>query len=479
MFYNSHNFFLYKLSGVVVAYRAVSLFSNCGAGDIGYRQAGFRFEVMAELDARRLRVCLLNHPEATGVEGDLRQTWPIVVQKYRQHAGDERPVLLAACPPCQGMSSAQSKRGLANDADAGSQDSRNLLVMIIAEVAKELQPDIVIIENVTQFLTRLVRHPITNVPISAAALIAELLYEQYEVFAIQTDLCDYGVPQTRKRSFLTFVRRTLAGCQFLLTNNRTPYPVPGYTGSNGQREPITIRDFLTQHNLPVLDSRSRETAIDSNDRLHCVPVWNGKNVRLYDMVEAIPIHTGRSGWDNSQCKKCGAVTTSKDSIYCSQCQQPLLRPLVRENDGKHRFVKGFRTSSYRRMTSSKPAATITTASGHIGSDNTIHPYEHRLMSVRECALLQTFPQEFRWETNGAEFSLEAIRAMIGEAVPPLFTFLHGQAIRAVLSLRETHILLPSSDERCIAARSKLNERIASPQFLNRISEQIELEGVGL
>lgn len=30
--------------------RAVSLFSNCGAGDVGYRDAGFRFDVMAELD---------------------------------------------------------------------------------------------------------------------------------------------------------------------------------------------------------------------------------------------------------------------------------------------------------------------------------------------------------------------------------------------------------------------------------------------
>ncbi len=43
-------------------YRAVSLFSNCGAGDLGYREAGFKFDVMAELDPRRLEVSLLKSP---------------------------------------------------------------------------------------------------------------------------------------------------------------------------------------------------------------------------------------------------------------------------------------------------------------------------------------------------------------------------------------------------------------------------------
>ncbi len=71
---------------------AVSLFSNCGAGDLGFRQAGFRFKVMAELDQRRLEISLLNHPEATGIAGDLRLTWKSVVAVYREQAGIERKV---------------------------------------------------------------------------------------------------------------------------------------------------------------------------------------------------------------------------------------------------------------------------------------------------------------------------------------------------------------------------------------------------
>src|SRR5258708_6667380 len=100
-------------------FRAVSLFSNCGAGDLGYLVAGFQFDVMAELDPRRLDVCLLNHAGALGLPGDLRRTWTRVVKAYRERAGSRRPALLCACPPCQGMSSARSGKGRHDDADAG------------------------------------------------------------------------------------------------------------------------------------------------------------------------------------------------------------------------------------------------------------------------------------------------------------------------------------------------------------------------
>src|SRR5688572_28466466 len=138
-------------------HHAVSLFSNCGAGDVGYAKAGFCFDVMAELDPRRLEVCLLNHPRAAGVSGDLRTNWKAVVKKYRSKVGKARPSLLAACPPCQGMSTARSDRGSESDPDAGMKDERNLLVTVIANVAKSLRPRIIVVENVSAFLTRQVR----------------------------------------------------------------------------------------------------------------------------------------------------------------------------------------------------------------------------------------------------------------------------------------------------------------------------------
>jgi DNA (cytosine-5)-methyltransferase 1 len=148
---------------------AVSLFTNCGAGDLGYRRAGFRFQVLAEINPGRLKVASLNHSEADTVEGDLRETWPKVVEAYRRRIPGRAPALLAACPPCQGISSARSGRGLAIDADAGSRDSRNLLVDVVANVARDLSPRVVVVENVSAFFTRRVRHPDTQEPVSAAA----------------------------------------------------------------------------------------------------------------------------------------------------------------------------------------------------------------------------------------------------------------------------------------------------------------------
>ena len=132
--------------------RAVSLFSNCGAGDIGYAAAGFKFEVMAEIERCRLDVALLNHNTSTGICGDLRATWSDVVREFRERAGSQRLALLSACPPCQGMSSARGRRGSATDADAGAQDDRNLLVLPIASVALALKPRVVVVENVPAFL---------------------------------------------------------------------------------------------------------------------------------------------------------------------------------------------------------------------------------------------------------------------------------------------------------------------------------------
>src|SRR5690606_38822533 len=106
---------------------AVSLFANCGAGDIGYHRAGFDFKVMAELEKHRLDVCKLNHPDAESILGDLRETWRQVIKQFKSLCGKSKPALLAACPPCQGMSSAKYDRGFHDDADAGSEDSRNLL----------------------------------------------------------------------------------------------------------------------------------------------------------------------------------------------------------------------------------------------------------------------------------------------------------------------------------------------------------------
>ena len=434
-------------------HEAVSLFSNCGAGDVGFARAGFRFRVLAEIDERRLDVALRNHPDASGVVGDLREMWPEVVASYRESCGSVQPALLSACPPCQGMSSARGGRGHESDALAGTRDSRNLLVEVIASVAREVQPRIVVVENVPAFLSRLILDPATGEATSAAALLIRLLQDEYRAFPFLADLADYGIPQRRVRAFLTFIRRDESSLELLERTDLVPYPCPSAHPESSA--PTTLCEALADLGAESLDAMTPAGARDESNPMHAVPVWGDS--RQYRMVAAIPPGSGGRAWQNSKCEQCGDVEVGSDDAVCPICAAPLLRPVVREKDGSYRLVKGFRNSSYARMSPDTPAATITTASGRVGSDLTIHPFENRLLSPFECAFLQTFPDDFDWGTALDRWGPTFVRTIIGEAAPPRFTELHG---RALARLHDGRVdgLAQQNDARVPKARKRLRHQ---------------------
>lgn len=437
--------------------RAVSLFSNCGAGDIGYARAGFRFDVMAELIPWRLKVATTNHPGAVGIEGDLRQTWKKVIAEYRKKSPVHRPALLAACPPCQGMSSARSGRGKEDDPSAN--DERNYLVTVIAGIALELKPALVVVENVPAFLRRKILDPETRQPISAASYLSRELSQEYDTFAISTDLCDYGIPQSRKRVFLTSIRKDVAGLRQLRRTKRAPFPRPTHGPEAFDNPHRTIAQALMEGGFTSLDAKSTSLADGTGvSPLHFVPAWNKWQ---YEMVKAIPRGSGRSAWSNTKCGDCrkSFKDLGEDDSSCPACGGRLLRPTVVEKDGSFRLIKGFRTSSYRRMSPDLPAATITTASGHVGSDLTIHPTENRLLSPAECSYLQTIPREFDWGDTLSTVGVTGLREMIGEAVPPEFTRLHGLVLKNILTNTWNRALISAYDDRCTKAMSKLAEGV--------------------
>ena len=430
---------------------AVSMFSNCGAGDIGYAAAGFRFRVMSELVEKRLAVAILNHPEAVPVAGDLRRTWPNVVDSFREACGSPSPWLLSGCPPCQGMSSARGERGKEDDPSASARDDRNLLALPIAHATNELRPTFVVVENVPAFLRRKVWDPAGGDPVSAARILCSRLEHDYRVYAALLDLCEFGVPQSRKRAFLVFVRRGSAALDRLEETGRAPFPAPTH-GTTDLPGAIALGAALQASRLPSLDSASPETARSKGNAMHRVPVWDD---RRYDMVAAIEPGGGGSAWDTDHCDHCGRSGIDSNEPVCPDCEAPMLRPVTKSRSGSWRLVKGFRNSSYRRMDPGLPAATITTASGHIGSDRTIHPWENRVLSPAECAFLQSFPSDFRWGGAIDSWGHTPVREMIGEAVPPRFTELHGRVLAALVAGRSCPATLMHDDARCRSALSKL------------------------
>jgi DNA (cytosine-5)-methyltransferase 1 len=72
---------------------------------------------------------------------------------------------------------------------------------------------------------------------------------------------------------------------------------------------------------------------------------------------------------------------------------------------------------YGRMSWDKPAPTMTTQCNGLGNGRFGHPEQHRAISLREAALLQTFPIGYCFVEPEADFSIKALARHIGNAVP--------------------------------------------------------------
>lgn len=404
---------------------AVSLFSNGGVGDLGYALAGFNFVVHAERDAKRCDVLQANFPRSRVVRGDLHETWPEVVEGYRS-AGAERPALLAASPPCQGMSSTnQSAKSNAWRHEVRD-DDRNYLYDVIPRVAEALRPRVIVVENVPGILVTGVRDSDTGrVRTVARALLDRM--PGYQEIVVTAQMADYGVPQSRLRTFFVFAARDERWFSNSIEKKRLPFPAPT-RGPSRARPWITLRKALRAAGFSRLDASSAEEARDDHDPYHFVPIYEPFR---YQWVSLNPPYKGRSCFENLACAKCGKDNAPKVTAKCRRCGLVLPGvPRLTDEDGGVRAVKGRRTA-YRRMHPDRPAATITTASGHLGSDNTIHPWENRVLSIRECAFLQTVPATFRLH-KGERVENDLARGIVGEAIPPWFTYQLGSLLRQFL-----------------------------------------------
>ncbi len=105
-----------------------------------------------------------------------------------------------------------------------------------------------------------------------------------------------------------------------------------------------------------------------------------------------------------------------------------IRPLCHRRKG----YKGF-PNVYGRMSWDKIAPTITSGCTTPCRGRYGHPDKRRYtISVREAALLQTFPHNYRFVTN----QIDAVCSMIGNAVPPLYARMAGKAILTAIKKQE-------------------------------------------
>lgn len=407
---------------------AVSLFSSAGIGDLALQAAGVEILVANEILAERASLFKTNFPDCNIIQGDIVKNKENIVSFVRKKIGTRRPDILFATPPCQGMS--KNGRGkLLNSIRLGNkpkEDSRNRLFLEIIDIAKKLEPRLIIIENVPEMKNTSIY--INNNIRNIMDILNENLSPEYYGDNEVVEFADYGVPQRRKR-LITIFSNDKKMKKYFLDERKVWLPQKTHAQHPDLYEKpwVTILDAIGS--LEALDGKHYTTSVNPETPFHRVPSLNDEK---YFWVSNTPL--GKGAFDN-QCinpacnykynpthgseKEKGINKSKKNTpLYCIKCNEILPRPWVKENN-EYRLMSGF-TSAYKRMRGDLPASALTKNFSYACSDQKLHPYQHRVLSLHEAMIIHTISDfSYRWERyDNIKVSDKLIRDVIGESIPP-------------------------------------------------------------
>jgi DNA (cytosine-5)-methyltransferase 1 len=379
----------------------VSLFSGAGVGCYGFKEENFYCIATVELLERRLKIQKFNNKciyDSGYICGDLtmQQTQKKIFAELdlwkRAFNLTDLDVLIAT-PPCQGMSVANHKKK--------NELKRNSLVIESISITRQIKPKFFLFENVRAFLTTVC----TDVdgkdkPIKDA--IESNLSGSYNILYKIINFKDYGSPSSRTRTLVIGVRKDL--------KEVTPYDL--FPDKQSEK---TLRQVIGH--LPSLTTMGE---ISENDIYH--------NFRKYapHMESWISdIKEGQSAFENTD------ITTIPHRV---------INGVVVYNAHKN-------GDKYTRQSWDKVAPCIHTRNDILASQNTVHPVDNRVFSIREVMLMMSVPSSFKWSDitfeNLNKLSLEEkeaflqkeeinIRQNLGESVPTIIFKQIASKIRKLL-----------------------------------------------
>lgn len=408
--WDGFNLFGGRLEGAKRRLNVVELFAGAGGMGLGFLLAGgatkgYRVLFSGEVDPISANTLNFNHeflrrtnsvqmeavPEKTDAV-DLRSGAAMeqVQSVVAQHRGVD---IMIGGPPCQGFSSA-------NRNSASSKNPNNKLVDTYLDYVVRLRPNVFIMENVQGILWT-PHHGAADSRSVAGHVASRLSGAGYRIFPKLIDAAWFGVPQHRNRFFLMGLHSDLGYAQDDF-GEWGPYPRPTH-GPLAGRPYVTVRDALGD--LP--------------------PIANGEFAEEMP-YEATPYQTDSFLAHVRRWAPQGVVwdhVVSRHADYVIERYRKIPEggnwSDIADMMTNYAAVERTHSNIYRRLIWDEPSITI----GHYRKAMLVHPSQHRGISLREAARLQSFPDWFRFAGGEDRIAggLSHKQQQLGNAVCPLVT----------------------------------------------------------
>ena len=384
--------------------KSVDLFAGAGGLSCGLMQSGFTPLLANELVPQYAETYQLNHQRTHVIIGDVRQVCETNIKNLLGVKEGEID-LVAGGPPCQGFSINAPIRTL--------DDERNHLFKDFLRVVSSLRPKAVLIENVPGIVS-LGKGTVVR------QIYAELEALGYKVSHKILFAGHYGIPQMRFRTVFIGLRKYEGEISF-------PEPefaakaVANFTGAKElciSTPPLFYPNLKPQVNVwdALSDLPEIENCQTTSPEKYATKPQNGYQKYLRNGCEKLTAH---------YCARIAEVNLERLK-YIPQGGSWRDIPHDLLPDGLKRARRSDHTKRYGRLHPDALCSTVLTkCDPHWGSF--FHPTQDRIISVREAARIQSFPDRYLFSG-----SITQQYEQIGNAVPPLLGKAIGDEIMKML-----------------------------------------------
>ena len=385
-----HKIYRSRMEGSLVKkrdrYQLIDLFSGAGGMSLGFsRNLGHLFVPIWANDFDKDCVNTYNaNFEAHCILGDIN-----TLLLSRPNPIPEADVVIGG-PPCQGFSLLNKNR---------EGDPRKQLWRPFLEIVKRANARVFVMENVPQLLGSFEHGEIMG---AAEAL-------GFRVWGDVLCAADYGVPQTRKRAFIV-------GCKSVDPRELFPPRKTHYNPRKHNTSPRSIDEQIAEY-IPYAEPWKTV-----RDAIADLPKPEGTEVRKEP--PPLNLHFGRTPTAESLARY-KAIPREGMNRFDLQRVAPNLTPQCWINK------KSGGTDLFGRLWWDRPAFTIRTEFYKPEKGRYLHPAQHRPITHREAARLQSFPDNFIFTGSKIE-----IARQIGNAVPPLLAARVADVVYLLLTLSE-------------------------------------------